>query len=150
MRAANHRPSRNLQACPQLARSMPIGLPAFAWMVRIGAPLFLRTDPELALYGRYVVSERVDEVAFVFDFPQLEAALEDLLDFRVGRIIRHIREFDGDVSLSSSKGAITPAEVTLLSGSRSVSCAPSSRNRASTSSLRRRPFPVFRTRRWSR
>lgn len=28
---------------------MPIGLPAFEWMVRIGAPLVLRTDPELAL-----------------------------------------------------------------------------------------------------
>jgi uncharacterized protein len=36
---------------------MPIGLPAFEWMVRIGAPLILRTDPELALYGRYVVSK---------------------------------------------------------------------------------------------
>jgi hypothetical protein len=37
---------------------MPLGLPAFSWMVRIGAPLFMRTDPELALYGRYVVSKR--------------------------------------------------------------------------------------------
>ena len=27
---------------------MPIGLPAFSWMVRIGAPLLMRTDPELA------------------------------------------------------------------------------------------------------
>jgi uncharacterized protein len=57
---------------------MPIGLPAFEWMVRIGAPLFLRTDPELALYGRYVVSKRLADEGFNFKFPQLEAALRDL------------------------------------------------------------------------
>jgi uncharacterized protein len=57
---------------------MPIGLPAFEWMVRIGAPLFLRTDPELALYGRYVVSKRLAEEGFVFQFPELERALRDL------------------------------------------------------------------------
>ena len=34
------------------AIGMPIGLPAFSWMVRFGARWFLRTDPELALYGR--------------------------------------------------------------------------------------------------
>lgn len=57
---------------------MPIGLPAFEWMVRIGAPLILRTDPELALYGRYVVSRRLAEDGFTFEFPELESALKDL------------------------------------------------------------------------
>lgn len=57
---------------------MPIGLPAFAWMVRIGAPLFMRTDPELALYGRYVVSKRLKEEQFEFRYPQLDVALQDL------------------------------------------------------------------------
>lgn len=59
---------------------MPIGLPAFQWMVRIGAPLFLRTDPDLALYGRYVVSKRLANDGFVFQFPELESALRDLYD----------------------------------------------------------------------
>jgi len=59
---------------------MPLGLPAFEWMVRIGAPLFFRTDPELALYGRYVVSKRLADEGFVFQFPKLEAALRDLYD----------------------------------------------------------------------
>jgi len=59
---------------------MPIGLPAFEWMVRIGAPLIFRTDPELALYGRYVVSKRLANEGFAFQFPQLEAALRDLYD----------------------------------------------------------------------
>jgi NAD dependent epimerase/dehydratase family enzyme len=58
---------------------MPIGLPAFSWMVRVGAPLFMRTDPELALYGRYVVSKRLREEGFEFEFSDLEAALSNLL-----------------------------------------------------------------------
>ena len=57
---------------------MPIGLPAFAWMVRIGAPLFMRTDPELALYGRYVVSQRLADAKFEFQFPELEPALREV------------------------------------------------------------------------
>jgi uncharacterized protein (TIGR01777 family) len=61
------------------AMRMPIGLPAFEWMVRIGAPLFMRTDPELALYGRYVVSHRLAAEGFQFQFPNLREAMADLL-----------------------------------------------------------------------
>ncbi len=57
---------------------MPIGLPAFGWMVRIGAPLFFRTDPELVLYGRYVLPRRLAAEGFQFKFPDLESALHDL------------------------------------------------------------------------
>lgn len=57
---------------------MPIGLPAMEWMVRIGAPLFFRTDPDLVLYGRYVVSKRLADDGFVFQFPKLEPALRNL------------------------------------------------------------------------
>jgi uncharacterized protein (TIGR01777 family) len=64
---------------------MPIGLPAFEWMVRLGAPLVFRTDPELALYGRYVVSKRLAEDGFRFQFPTLEAALRDLQPFYQSR-----------------------------------------------------------------
>ena len=55
-----------------------VGLPATAAMVRVGAPLLMRTDPDLALYGRYVVSERLREEGFVFRFPELRDALADL------------------------------------------------------------------------
>lgn len=58
---------------------MPIGLPAFEWMVRIGAPLIMKTDPELALYGRYVKPQRLLENGFTFQFPDLEPALRDLV-----------------------------------------------------------------------
>ncbi|MBI1318682.1 MAG: DUF1731 domain-containing protein [Candidatus Hydrogenedens sp.] len=57
---------------------VPIGLPAAAWMVRVGAPLVLRTDPELALYGRYCVSRRLKEEGFDFEYPEVEGALRDL------------------------------------------------------------------------
>ena len=61
------------------AVGMPIGFPAFSWMVRIAAHLLLRTDPELALYGRYVISRRLKEEGFEFQMPQLREALQDVL-----------------------------------------------------------------------
>lgn len=64
------------------AMKMPIGLPAFEWMVRLGAPLLMRTDPELALFGRYLVSKRLGEMGFEFRFPNLREAFSDLLSRR--------------------------------------------------------------------
>ena len=64
-----------------LRRSMGVrvGLPAAGWMVRLAAPLLLRTDPELALYGRFVRSQRLAEEGFEFLHPELSGALDDLL-----------------------------------------------------------------------
>ncbi|HEY5312095.1 MAG TPA: DUF1731 domain-containing protein, partial [Pirellulales bacterium] len=61
----------------------PLGLPTFSWMVRLGAAWFLRTDPELALYGRYVVSKRLADEQFEFEFPRLRDALHDLFRQRI-------------------------------------------------------------------
>ena len=58
---------------------VPIGIRAPATLVRIGAPLVLRTDPELALYGRFCVSKRLCEEGFEFEHPELESALRDIL-----------------------------------------------------------------------
>jgi NAD dependent epimerase/dehydratase family enzyme len=52
-------------------------------MVRFGARWFLRTDPDLALYGRYVISTRLAEEQFEFSFPHLGQALDDLLARKV-------------------------------------------------------------------
>jgi uncharacterized protein (TIGR01777 family) len=64
----------------QLRRALrvPIGLPAPAPLVRLGAPLLMRTDPELALYGRYCLPERLLHEGFGFEFPTLGPALADL------------------------------------------------------------------------
>ena len=73
-------PVSNAQFMRSLRKAigMPIGLPAFSWMVRIGAPLFMRTDPELAIYGRYCVPRRLEEEGFDFKHPDLAPALADL------------------------------------------------------------------------
>ncbi|MFO0838304.1 MAG: DUF1731 domain-containing protein [Phycisphaerae bacterium] len=77
--APNPVSQRHFMRTLRRAMRMPIGLPAPAWLVRIGAPLLMRTDPELALYGRYLVSERLREENFEFRFPELRGALEELL-----------------------------------------------------------------------
>jgi NAD dependent epimerase/dehydratase family enzyme len=79
--ASSPRPVSQRQFMRTLRRAvgMPIGLPTPAWMVRIGARWLLRTDPELALYGRYVVSKRLEDERFAFRFPTLAEALSDLL-----------------------------------------------------------------------
>ena len=60
------------------AMGMPIGLPAPAWLVRLAAPLVMKTDPKLALYGRYCVPTRLLEEGFQFEYCNISNALEDL------------------------------------------------------------------------
>lgn len=76
--APNPVPQRQFMRELRAAMRMPIALPAAGWMVRLGAPLLLRTDPDLALYGRYLVSRRLREAGFEFRFPELRSALLDL------------------------------------------------------------------------
>lgn len=73
-------PVSNAEFMRELRKALhaPFGLPAMSWMVRIGAPLVMRSDPELALYGRYCVSRRLREEGFAFLFPDLRSALADL------------------------------------------------------------------------
>lgn len=75
------KPVSNAEFMRELRRAMriPIGLPAAEWQVRLGAPLVMRTDPELALYGRFCVSRRLNEEGFEFRFPDVANALQDLL-----------------------------------------------------------------------
>ncbi|HVJ83903.1 MAG TPA: DUF1731 domain-containing protein, partial [Planctomycetia bacterium] len=82
--ATSPNPAPQVEFMRELRRALgtPIGLPAFAWMVRLGAKWILRTDPELALYGRYVVPTRLLAEGFTFEFPDLPAALADLLPRR--------------------------------------------------------------------
>jgi len=60
------------------ALSMPIGLPAASWMIKIGAKFILKTDPDLALYGRYCIPQRLINEGFEFEYPDLDNALKDL------------------------------------------------------------------------
>jgi len=60
------------------AVGMPIGLPAPQMGVRLASRWLLRTDPELALYGRYVVPKRLNDEGFQFQYPSLEEALQQI------------------------------------------------------------------------
>ena len=79
--ASSPNPVAQIDFMRELRRAvgMPIGLPAFSWMVRLGAPLVMRTDPELALYGRRVISKRLAAAGFEFSFPHIGGALADLV-----------------------------------------------------------------------
>ncbi len=67
------------------AMRVPIGLPAPSWIVRIGAPLLMHTDPDLALFGRYLISKRLAQEGFDFQFPHLSDALADLCQSSASR-----------------------------------------------------------------
>lgn len=77
-------PVSNAEFMRQLRRRVGawIALPAPGPLIRFGARFVLRTDPELILYGRYCVPARLLEEGFEFTFPDLDAALEDLVRSR--------------------------------------------------------------------
>lgn len=77
--APNPLAQREFMQCLRQAMGMPIGLPAFSWMVRFGARWILNTDPDLVLYGRYVVPKRLLSEGYAFMFPTLKEAMVDLL-----------------------------------------------------------------------
>ncbi|HEY0373962.1 MAG TPA: DUF1731 domain-containing protein, partial [Amnibacterium sp.] len=56
----------------------PIGLPAFRWMLEIGA-IAIRTETELVLKSRWVVPERLEQAGYRFRYPDLEPALRQIL-----------------------------------------------------------------------
>jgi uncharacterized protein (TIGR01777 family) len=66
-----------LMRCLRKHAGMPIGLPSFEWMLRIGAML-IGTETELILKSRWVISKRLEEENFDFQFATIEEALKEL------------------------------------------------------------------------
>ena len=56
---------------------MPLGLPAAAWMLEVGA-FIVRTETELLIKSRRVVPGRLADSGFEFQFPRLRQAVEYL------------------------------------------------------------------------
>ena len=56
---------------------MPLGLPAFRWMVHLGA-MALRTDPELILKSRRVIPTRLLGSGFDFRYSSWPNAAKEL------------------------------------------------------------------------
>jgi uncharacterized protein (TIGR01777 family) len=53
---------------------VPFGLPAPAWMLKLGAAI-IGTETELLLKSRWVLPARLQEAGFTFQFPELRGAL---------------------------------------------------------------------------
>ena len=70
-------PNAEMMQLMREAVGMPIGLPATAWMLEVGAVL-LRTETELILKSRRVVPGRLLAAGFQFQFSEMGAALRDL------------------------------------------------------------------------
>lgn len=83
-------PVSNAEFMRTLRRTIgrPFGIPAPEPIVRLGARFVLRTDPELALYGRRCVPARLLAEGFSFDLPTLASALQDLLTHNTGAAAR--------------------------------------------------------------
>jgi uncharacterized protein (TIGR01777 family) len=72
-------PVTNAEFMRELRRVLhrPWSPPAPAFAIRLLAPL-MGTDPSLAVEGQRVLPKRLLEAGFSFQFPQLDAALEDI------------------------------------------------------------------------
>jgi uncharacterized protein (TIGR01777 family) len=73
----NPLPQREFQAALRAAAGIGLGLPATAWMARLGA-WALRTDAELTLKSRRVVPGRLLDAGLRFTFPTWPEAAKDL------------------------------------------------------------------------
>ena len=60
------------------ACGMPFGLPAPAWLLKIGA-VVIGTETELILKSRWVLPKRLTDAGFVFQFPEAKTAIENIL-----------------------------------------------------------------------
>ena len=56
-----------------------IGLPAYEWMLKIGAAI-IGTETELILKSRWVLPTKALQSGFKFQYPELEAALRDIVE----------------------------------------------------------------------
>tara|TARA_A100000171_G_scaffold52541_1_gene71454 strand:- start:36 stop:953 length:918 start_codon:yes stop_codon:yes gene_type:complete len=73
-------PVSNRKFMKELRKKMNpfIGLSLPPFMIKFGAKYIFKTDPELAIYGRYVKSRRLKDEGFTFKYPDLSQVLENL------------------------------------------------------------------------
>ena len=76
--APNPSDNRTLMASLRRVLRVPVGLPAFRWMLELGS-IALGTETELILKSRWVMPQRLQDAGYAFRFPTLEPALEDIL-----------------------------------------------------------------------
>jgi uncharacterized protein (TIGR01777 family) len=77
MAAPNPLPNKDFMRDLRQAWGTRLGLPSTKWMLEVGA-FFLRTETELILKSRRVVSTRLTQSDFVFQYPDWSEAARDL------------------------------------------------------------------------
>ncbi len=60
------------------ATHQAFGLPAYTWMLKIGAAI-IGTETELLLKSRWVVPTKLQEAGFVFKYPNLDGAFKEII-----------------------------------------------------------------------
>lgn len=70
--------NRELMAHLRRVLRVPFGLPLQRWMLELGTAV-IRSETELVLKSRWVLPERLENAGFVFQHPNLRAALESIL-----------------------------------------------------------------------
>ncbi len=76
--APDHPTNAGLMAALRDELSVPVGLPAYHWMLEVGA-WAMRTETELVLKSRWAYPTRLEEEGYLFRWPRVEPALADLL-----------------------------------------------------------------------
>ena len=78
--ACSPNPVTNKEFMKALRKGMgkSFGFPNPAFLVRIGA-YFMRTEADLVLYGRSVVSKTLQVKKFSFQFPEINSAMKDIM-----------------------------------------------------------------------
>jgi uncharacterized protein (TIGR01777 family) len=71
-------PQREFMAALRAAAGRRVGLPATAWMAKLGA-FVMRTEAELILKSRRVVPGRLLAAGFAFEYPDWREAARDLV-----------------------------------------------------------------------
>jgi NAD dependent epimerase/dehydratase family enzyme len=77
--APNPSDNRTLMATLRRVLGMPFGLPAPRWMLEIGT-FVIRTETELVLKSRWVITERLLDAGYEFAYPELEPALRQIVE----------------------------------------------------------------------
>ena len=70
--------NRELMEVLRSALKMPFGLPNYAWTTRLGS-WFIGAEADLILCGQRIVSKRLAEAGFVFEFPVIAGAVRNLI-----------------------------------------------------------------------
>jgi uncharacterized protein len=70
--------NQQFMATLRKATGHKIGLPAPAWMLKMGAAL-IGTETELLLKSRWVVPTKLLQAGFAFQYPELGAALRQIV-----------------------------------------------------------------------